>query len=150
MDNGALHYTCEEAKQFAARGQIEEWVHLYLNAAGNNPAFSEGLMKQKRHWVGPILVDVDRLQRCHGPKSEPDMEYYSSDEHWDILVGRYERMFHEGWDAPPLIIQHVNGSLSVRDGNRRTAALKRAGIPEYWVIIWDDDSADNIWNTLRK
>lgn len=150
MENGALEYTGIEAKQFASRGQMEEWVHLYLNSAGKNPSFSEGLKQRKRHWVGPILIDVDRLVRCHGPENEPNMEYYSTVEQWEHLVGRYERMFREGWDAPPLIIQHLNGALSVRDGNRRTAALKRADIKEYWVIIWDDENVDNIWNTLHK
>ncbi|MCZ8517039.1 hypothetical protein O9H85_32730 [Paenibacillus filicis] len=150
MEIGALQYTCSEAKQFATHGQIEEWVHLYLNSAGKNPKFSEGLKKQKRHWVGPILVDVDRLHRCHGPENEPNMEYYSSVAHWEYKVGRFEQMFRDGWDAPPPILQHINGALSVRDGNRRTAVLKRAGIKEYWVIIWDDESAENIWNTLRN
>jgi hypothetical protein len=150
MENEELQYTGFEARQFASRGQLEEWVHLYLNTAGKNPKFSEGLKKQTRHWVGPILVDADLLKRCHGPDGEPNMEYYSTVEHWDYLVGQYEQMFRDGWDFPPLILHHINGELSVRDGNRRTAALKRAGMKQFWVIIWDDENVENIWNTLRK
>jgi hypothetical protein len=145
-----LQYTATEARIVADRGQIEDWIHLYLNSAGHNPKLSEGLKLRHRHWVGPILVDVDRLQRCHGPENEPDMEYYSSLDNWERKVSRYEQMFRSGWDAPPPIVVHHQGRLSVRDGNRRTAALKRAGIRAYWVIIWDDDSVENILNFLRK
>ncbi len=38
-----LTFTVDEAIEFAKRGEIEEWVHLFLNSVGDNVPFSEGL-----------------------------------------------------------------------------------------------------------
>ncbi|WP_282937265.1 hypothetical protein [Paenibacillus sp. RC67] len=150
MEPKELQFTTTEAQQYAECGQLEEWIHLYLNSAGRNPVMSQGLKQKQRYWVGPILVDVQRLRRCHGPETETDMEYKSPVELWEHRVNQFADMFSEGWDAPPPIVEVRGETLSVRDGNRRTAALQRAGIHKYWVIIWDNDNIDNIWRILNN
>lgn len=43
-----LSFTLEEALNFASKGKIEEWIHLFLNSEGNNKGLSDGLKLQKK------------------------------------------------------------------------------------------------------
>ncbi len=45
---------------------------------------------------------------------------------------------------PPLIAHHINGKLSVRDGNHRLGAMELDKIDDCWVIVWDDDKPFNL------
>jgi hypothetical protein len=59
-------FNIEEAIEFSKDDCIEEWVHIFLKTVGGNRALSEGLKLQKRHWCGPILLQIDELIRCCG------------------------------------------------------------------------------------
>ncbi|WBW95567.1 ParB N-terminal domain-containing protein [Oceanirhabdus sp. W0125-5] len=137
-----LLFNVNEAIEFYKKGDIEEWVHLFLNSVGNNKPFSEGLKLQKRYWIGPILIDIDKLTRCCGP--EPEMQYYNSPESWDKHIEKFQDLIRDGWDMPPLIAENKEGKLIVNDGNHRIEALKRENIKKCWAIIWDSDSEENI------
>ena len=132
-----LLFTVEEAIEFSNKGAIEEWVHLFLTTVGDNQALSDGLKLEKRYWVGPILIGLDRLKRCMG--LEPYMEFVDSLENWEKHITRFQKLINDGWNMPPLIVQHMRGELSVRDGNHRLEALRRAGYDKFWVIIWDNE-----------
>jgi hypothetical protein len=41
------------------------------------------------------------------------------------------------WDMPPLIINRKDNNYELNDGNHRFEALKKLGINQYWVIIWE-------------
>lgn len=137
-----LLFNVKEAIEFSKEGRIEEWVHLFLNSVGDNVPFSEGLKLQKRYWLGPIMMELDRLNRCCGP--EIGIKYVMPEENWERHVGEMQKMIRKGWDMPPLIVNHQNGYLEVNDGNHRYEALKREGIDRYWVILWDSDNPDNL------
>ncbi len=137
-----LLFNVNEAIEFYKRGEIEKWVHLFLNSVGNNKPFSEGLKLQKRYWIGPILIDLDKLTRCCGPESE--MEFYNSRESWEMEISKFQKLIRDGWDMPPLIVQNTQGKLIVNDGNHRIEAMKRENIQKCWVIIWESDSEENI------
>ncbi|ERJ12671.1 ParB N-terminal domain-containing protein [Haloplasma contractile] len=132
-----LTFTVEEAESFSNEGRLEEWIHLFLNSAGNNSGLSEGLKLEKRYFIGPVLLCLDQLYRCCGP--EPEMEYYNSLESWEVHINKFRRLIRNGWDMPPLICHNTDEGLSIRDGNHRHEALKREGIKQCWVIIWDED-----------
>ena len=137
-----LTFSVEEAKKFNDEGRIEEWVHLFLNSIGNNVPFSEGLKLQKRYWLGPVLIDLDKVNRCCGP--EEDIKFFEPLENWERRVSNLQELIKEGWDIPPLIVNHYDGYLEVNDGNHRYEALKREGIDKFWIILWDSDNPDNL------
>lgn len=140
MDN--MTFTVEEAISFSKEGRIEEWVHLFLNSVGDNVPFSEGLKLEKRYWTGPLLIKLDKLRRCCGP--EPEMEYFNAHEDWESEIGKFQGLIRNGWDMPPLIVQHEGNDLVVNDGNHRLEAMKREGIEKCWVIIWNTHYQDDI------
>lgn len=140
MEN--LLFNVEEAIEFSKEGRIEEWVHIFLNSVGNNIPFSQGLKLQERYWLGPILIDLNRINRCCGP--EEDIKYFEPFDRWDVRVSRIQELIRKGWNMPPLIVNHSDGYLEINDGNHRYEALVREGISHSWVILWDSDSPDNL------
>jgi hypothetical protein len=122
-------------------GQIEEWVHTYLNAGDwANPGLSNGLKLQQRWWIGPIEMDLSQLVRCVGP--EPGMEYPVDAQHWEELTGKMAESMTDPLRVPPLIAEYRSGELSVRDGNTRHGAFARKGWSTAWVIIWYNRETD--------
>jgi len=92
-------------------------------------------------------VKLDKLEPCCGP--DEDMEYVLDHEQWEERINKFQNMIRSGWDIPPLIASNDKGILSLRDGNHRLEAMRREGIEEYWVIIWDNQSTENI-KSLRS
>lgn len=137
-----MKFNLEEANQFAQLGFIEEWIHIFLKTVGNNIDLSDGLKNQRRHWIGPLLMPIEVLERCCGP--EEHMEFFNHAHHWEPHIDSFVKLIQEGWDYPPLIVEHDNGKLTVRDGNHRHEAMRRAGVKECWAVIWDSESPDNL------
>lgn len=129
-----LVFNVEEAIKFSKEGRIEDWVHLFLNSVGDNVPFSEGLKLVKRSWIGPVLMDICKLNRCCGP--EETMEYRIDSEGWEKDISKFQKLIREGWDMPPLIVEQCNGKLKLNDGNHRLEAMVREGVKECWVILW--------------
>ncbi len=138
----ALVFTVDEALQYSNDGIIEEWIHSFLTTVGNNRGLSDGLKLQKRYWIGPVLVNVNELYRSCGP--ETDMEFVEPVENWEARVNKLCESIKNGWSVPPLIAANVAGKLSLRDGNHRLEALQRMNYKQFWVIIWDSDSMENL------
>jgi hypothetical protein len=68
-----MEYTLASALEYSEKGNIEEWVHGFLLGIGKNKELSDGLKKQKRFWIGPIRIELNKLVRCCGP--EEGMKY---------------------------------------------------------------------------
>jgi hypothetical protein len=146
--NILTQFGLQEAMNYASLGQIETWIHNFLNDEGNNAGLSEGLKQNKKYFYGPIEIEINRLARCCGPESH--MEYIESEESWSYTIAQICERINSGWDMPPLIIQNRNGLLSVRDGNHRLGALEKLEKEKCHVIIWDDHSLENIKKVLGK
>ncbi len=115
--------TCMDA---ASRGRLDHWVHDYLSAGPwANAGLRDGLRLQRRYWIGPLLLPLQRLDRCCGP--EPGMEFPISADAWQRRVSAIASRLADPMDVPPLLIEWRAGALSIRDGNHRHAAMAAAG-----------------------
>jgi hypothetical protein len=122
-------------------GRLDDWVYSYLSAGPwANTGLREGLRRQRRYWIGPHLLPLDRLERCCGP--EPGMEFRVSVDSWQRKVSDIASRLADPMGIPPLIIEWRAGVLSVRDGSHRHAAMTEAGWKACWVIIWCNSSGD--------
>ena len=136
-----LGFDTLSAQKAAADGEIEAWVHRYLTTGRwANPAFSQGLKRQKRWWVGPVEVDVSALTRCVG--TEPGMEFPVTDEYWERRAREMLEGMGDPLSLPPLIVEYRAGELSVRDGNTRLKMMELLGWPKCWVILWYNSAED--------
>ncbi len=138
--------TLTSAKAFAQAGRLEDWIHLYLNSDGNNPAFSEGLKLFPRHYLGPVKAPLSLFRRCCGP--EEDMKWRVDPMHFEQKVQRLMDAVRRDPDLPPLMINYrfseADGApqFELNDGNGRFEAYRRLGIGEAHVIFWITEDAE--------
>lgn len=132
--------TFASAKEFAEAGRLEDWVHLYLHAEGDNVPFSDGLKKVPRSFFGLTEMPIALFTRICGP--EEGMR-------WPVDAGGFERIVNElmdalrsGRDVPPMIIKYEAGEFELNDGNHRHEACVRAGVKTFPTIIWITEDAD--------
>jgi len=128
--------TATSAIAFAQSGCLEEWVHLFLCGEGGNQAFSDGLKLEPRIYHAPRMMSLNQFERCCGPEKSMKWQISASDFRKNVkaIMKKYKT---GNWDMPPLIINNVNGKHELNDGNHRLEALRRLGVNEYWVIIWE-------------
>ena len=138
-----LELDCISAQQCAKDGNIEAWVHKFLlsgKGGETNPAFSEGLKREKRWWNGPLKLNLSELSPAVG--TESGMEYVVEQAHWHVWTSRLAESFTDVLALPPLIVEYRDGELSIRDGNTRHGAMRLLEWPKCWVIIWYNSEAD--------
>lgn len=138
--------TLTSAKAYAERGQLEEWIHLYLNAHGNNPAFSQGLKICPRTYLGPVKAPLSLFRRCCGP--EEGMRWRIPAEHFENRVNRMMEIAKTDPEIPPLIVHYLfsetdgKPAFELNEGNDRFEAYKRLGMHETPVIVWITEKAE--------
>ncbi|HEY9229201.1 MAG TPA: ParB N-terminal domain-containing protein [Gemmatimonadaceae bacterium] len=137
-------FTVRGARQAAAAGRIDDWVHSYLTESrGANVLMAAGLRLQTRWWLGPTRVKLDLLRRVCGP--EPEMEYRTSADAWETKVSAMAAAIIDPEALPPLILEYRGDYLELCDGNHRHEALRRRGVKHVWALVWcnsEDDVAD--------
>ena len=134
-------YDVRSCLEAANRGSLDDWVYRYLSdGPWANLGLRNGLRRQRRYWIGPRILPLARLERCCGP--EPGLEYHIPSEAWERKVAMIAASLREPESVPPLIVEWRSGTLSIRDGSHRSAAMIRAGWTECWVIVWCNDLAD--------
>lgn len=132
--------TTASASEFAAAGRLEEWVHLYLHAEGDNVPFSDGLKKVPRSFFGLTKMPVNLFTRICGP--EAGMRWPVDAGGFECIVGELVDALRSGKDLPPMIIKYENGQFELNDGNHRHEACVRACVRMFPVVIWITESAD--------
>lgn len=125
------------ARQYANKGQIEDWLQAYLNTpAWANPSLSAIIEHQKPIWIGPIEVALSQLVRCCGP--EAHMRYPQPLAEWEKSIAAIAGSLNDPSALPPLIVRPVQGVFGIPDGNHRHEAMRRKGWQTGWVLLWCD------------
>jgi len=128
----------ESAMEFAASGQLEEWVHAYLTTDGRNKPFSDGLKLVKRHYLGPARMPISLFSRCCGP--EDGMKWRVDSTGFESKVTAIMDAIRNDTDIPPMIIHYFiennTPAFELTDGNHRYEAALRLGLKVFPVIIW--------------
>lgn len=138
MIEHTLNFSVDEAKAFAARGDIESWVHKFLLGPGNNKELSDGLKLERRWWRGPLEFPLDDLERTCGP----GLKFHEDRDHWNSRIDAIVHAIAGGTKMPPLIGEYKNGIVRLTDGNHRCAALMKACVEKYWAVIWYNSAED--------
>lgn len=129
------------AMEYAERGEIHEWIQLFLRNEGENIALADGLLQKKRYYIGPVLTDISTFGIEEGAPSYLDKE---NDIAWFFhIVDKMKQSFGEEWDYPPLIVFYTNGKYEIADGRHRNEALRQLGIKHAHVVFWTDNEEDN-------
>src|SRR5438309_758136 len=98
-----------------------------------------GLKKQRRWWIGPVLMPLDQFKRIAGP--EPEMEFRCTRESWDADVRTIMALDLE--NLPPVIAEYVGrATLRLCDGSHRHEASLRRGRKGVWTLVWCNTESD--------
>jgi hypothetical protein len=141
-----MEFTVHEAREYADKNQLLEWLTRYLTEVGGNPELATGIQIQQNaiKLVGPTLYPLRLMDRCSGP--EKGIQFPESTEKWEKFVEMAQRRLRGGLNPPPLIITRKNAfgaSISevvhnsrytILHGSYQHEALKRMGRTEYWAI----------------
>ena len=133
--------TTTSAIEYSKKNKLEEWIHLFLcgdENDGGNEDFSKGLKLEPRKYYSPCLMDLNRFERCCGPEEGMKFRIPALDFNKNVN-GIMEKYKKGSWDMPPMIINRIAEKYELNDGNHRFEALKRLGIKEFWVIIWETE-----------
>ncbi|RXZ83762.1 hypothetical protein EBB07_05095 [Paenibacillaceae bacterium] len=121
------------ALEYAQRGAIEEWIQLFLRNDGKNTALADGLLLEKRYYVGPIMTDISEFGIEEGA---PSYLTEANDIAWFFHVVDNMKNAYSDWDFPPLIVNYCNGTYEINDGRHRNEALRQMHIKHAPVIFW--------------
>ena len=134
-------FTLGSAFEAASNDRLALWVGEFLASRGSdNATLAAGLANDRHWWLGPVELPIDRLERLAGP--EDDVVCPIEPEEWEDDVDDMASSLEEGWQPPPVLVQHKDGHFFLEDGNHRHEALRRAGATHAWAVIWCDDPAE--------
>lgn len=134
------------AKQYAKDGKQHEWLQLFLRNDGKNLAFADGLLLEKRYYIGPLKINLDMLNLQAGApkylKKEGDIRFFFE------IVDKMKEAYLNHWDVPPLIVNYSDGIYEVNDGRHRYEMYHQLDEKEVEVLFWITEKED--FEVLKK
>jgi len=122
------------AKAYDEAGEIEAWLQLFLRNDGNNVALADGLLLEKRYYLGIREVPIELLDDIK--KGTPEYLYdEDSIAYFWWIVERMEADYGE-WDVPPLIVEYRDERFWVNDGRHRLEMYRRMKAETVTAVFW--------------
>ena len=139
-----MKYSVKEALEYSNRNEIDKWLQLFLRDTsgehpGDNFPLADGLLLEERFYVGPILLELDKLETV---RVEKDIEDINDLKYYEEVVEDMSNNY-EDYNFPPLIAEYKDDKLYLTDGNHRYSALRKLGIDKYYVVIWGNKELEN-------
>lgn len=126
--------TLTQAKFYHDNGKIDEWLQLFLRNDGKNLALADGLLLEKREYIGLKKLDIS----CFNDIKKGAPEYLTKEndiEYFFWIVDNMKSNFGN-WDVPPLIVEFRDDDFHVNDGRHRLEMYRQMGIEEVDVVLW--------------
>ncbi len=129
-----IYGTYSKAKEYMDKGEIAEWLQLFLRGDGKNIVLADGLLLEERHYIGLKEIPITLLNNVKSGTPE-----YLHDEdsirYFFYIVDRMKKDL-EHWDVPPLIVNYRDGRFEVNDGRHRLEMYRQMGAREIPVVLW--------------
>jgi hypothetical protein len=128
-------FSVDSARRAAERDELADWVARFLDSPGSdNGALGYALTNPPRHWIGPVRLPLDQLERLAGPADHPVLVAVD-DDYWRDDVEDLGEKVEDGWEPPPMVVTYRDGRLVLEDGNHRAEGIRRAGEEWAWAVI---------------
>lgn len=146
-----MKYSVEEALEYSDRNEIDKWLQLFLRDTsgehpGDNFPLADGLLLEERFYIGPILLELDKLETI---RVEKDIEDSNDLKYYEEIVNKMTEDY-KNYNFPPLIVEYKDDKLYLTDGNHRYSALRKLGVNKYYVIIWGNKKLEDKIKTKIK
>ena len=126
--------TLTQAKLYRDNGKIEEWLQLFLRNDGKNIALADGLLLEKREYLGLLKLNMS----CFKDIKEGAPEYLSAENDIAYFFWIVENMKNsrKDWDVPPLIVEYREDKFIVNDGRHRLEMYRQLGVEVVDAVLW--------------
>lgn len=126
--------TLTQAKLYQDNGKIEEWLQLFLRNDGKNIALADGLLLEKREYLGLVKLNMS----CFKDIKEGAPEYLSVENDIAYFFWIVENMKNSRgeWDVPPLIVEYREDKFIVNDGRHRLEMYRQLGVEVVDAVLW--------------
>ncbi len=126
--------TLTQAKFYHDNGKIDEWLQLFLRNDGKNLALADGLLLEKREYIGLKKLDIS----CFKDIKKGAPEYLTKENEIEYFFWIVENMKNnfEDWDVPPLIVEYVDDRFRLNDGMHRLEMYRQLGTEKVDVVLW--------------
>ncbi len=129
-----IYGTLTKAKEYAETGKIDEWLQLFLRADGKNIVLADGLLLEKRYYIGVKEIPIQLLSEVKSGTPEY-LHDADSIEYFFYIVDKMKEDF-ENWDVPPLIVEYVDGRFRVNDGRHRLEMYRQLKAEYVPAVLW--------------
>ena len=130
-----IYGTLSLAKQYDNDGKIDEWIQDFLRADGKNLALADGLLLEERHYFGLREIPISLLSDVKSGTPEY-LHEENAIQYFFYVVEQMKESLADGWDAPPLIVEYVDGKFQVDDGRHRLELYRQLGGKRVWAAVW--------------
>lgn len=138
--------TLTQARQYNDEGKIEEWLQLFLRNDGKNMALADGLLLEKREYLGLMKLNISFLEDI----KQGAPEYLTKANDIELFFWIVENMKNslEDWDVPPLIVEFRDSKFCVNDGRHRLEMFRQLDVEVIDVVLWT--TGEENLNKLRE
>lgn len=137
---GVNYGTLRMAQEYAKKGKIEEWIQLFLRSDGKNIALADGLLLEKREYLGLMKIKISFLKDIE--EGAPEYLTQERDKEYFFWVVENMKDGLENWDVPPLIVEFRGNQFYVNDGRHRLEMFRQLGVEEIDVVLWTTGEED--------
>ncbi len=132
--------TLAQAKAYHDNGEIEEWLQLFLRNDGKNIELADGLLFEKREYLGLYKLSMSFFKDI----KQGAPEYLSAENDIKFFFWIVDNMKSslKNWDIPPLIVEYRDEKFFVNDGRHRLEMYRQMGVAEVDVLIWTTGEAN--------
>lgn len=122
------------AREYDARGKIDEWMQLFLRNDGHNLALADGILQRERRYIGIRSIPLDLLAQIQAGAPE----YLHDQDSIDYFFQVVDKMKQdcEKWDIPPLIVEYGENGFHVDDGRHRLEMYRQMGATHVPAALW--------------
>jgi hypothetical protein len=129
-------FSVDSARRAAEHDDLNGWVRRFLASPGSdNAELGEQLTDEPRWWIGPLQLPISALHRLVGPPEDPVLCPLDDDEWRDDVAEMAEKIDHDEWEPPPVVVMYRDDHLVLEDGNHRVEGLRRAGEDQAWAVV---------------
>ncbi len=135
-----IYGTLTKAKEFDNAGEIEQWLQLFLRNDGKNVALADGLLLEKRHYLGIKQIPIRLLENV--PAGTPEYLHDEDSIRYFFFIVDKMKADYDNWDTPPLIVSYSAGEFQVNDGRHRLEMYRQLGVEYVYAVIWTTKDED--------
>lgn len=111
------------AKEYSENDFLEEWIHTYLLFERRNQAFSDGLYREDRFYLGPFAMPLRLFSRSSGP--EKGMKWQVDEAVFEARVSEWQEKIRTYQVLPPIIVGYAGGCFELNCNSPLFEALLR-------------------------